>query len=128
MSVGAEVVQSMLAQLEARPDDLELRRRTAEQLDADGDRDRAIDVLAPLINLTGHDDDTQLPCLCKRCLPGAGRAAEAGGMQFVRSFAVSGKRVLHFWMLADQERDRAKVRASVASAMQERLSAQKARR
>jgi hypothetical protein len=118
----------MLAQLEARPDDLELRRRAAEALDAGGDRDQAMTVLAPLINLTGHDDDAELPCLCKRCLPAAGREAAAGGMQFVRSFAVFGKRVLHFWMLADQERDRAKVRASVASAMAARVAAQKAGR
>ena len=127
--MGAEDVQAMLAQLDARPDDLELRRRAAEALNAGGERDRAIEVLAPLINLTGHDDDAQLPCLCKRCLHTAGRTAEASGMQFVRSFAVSGKRVLHFWMLADQERDRTKVRASVASAMHDRLAAQaKARR
>lgn len=121
----AEDVQTLLAELDTRPEDLELRARAAEALDARGERDKAVALLAPLINLTGHDDDAQLPCLCKRCLPGAGREAEAAGMQFVRSFAVAGKRVLHFWMLADQEHDRAKLRGQVASAMHARLAAQR---
>jgi len=115
----------MLVQLQSRPDDLELRRRAAEALDAQGQRDDAIAVLAPLINLTGHDDDAQLPCLCKACLPTAGATAEAGGFSFHRSFAVVGKRVLHFWQLAEQEPERENVRASVAGALRARLAAVK---
>ena len=118
----------MLAELDARPEDAELRRRAAEALDAGGERDHAMTVLAKFINLTGHDEDAGLPCLCKACLPAAPRDAESAGMKFVRSFAVTGTRVLHFWMLAEQERDRAKVRAQVASALHTRLAAQKARR
>src|SRR5260221_7248066 len=90
----------MLVRLQSGPDDADLRRRAAE---ARGKPDDAAMVLAPLVNLTGHDADTGLPCLCRTCLPAAGRAAEANGMQFVRSFAVTGTRVLHVWQqLADQ--------------------------
>jgi len=121
--VGADEIRSLLIQLQAKPNDIKLRRRTAEALDASGQRDDATAVLAPLVNLTGHDDDTQLPCLCKACLPTAPEAADAAGMSFRRSFAISGTRVLHFWMLADQ--DRAAVRASVSAAMRARAAAQK---
>jgi hypothetical protein len=116
----------MLVQLQARPDDADLRRRAAEALDAQGKADDATLVLAPLINLTGHDDDAGLPCLCKKCLPGAPHAASADGLQFSRSFAVTGKRVLHFWQLADQHR--ADVRGSVAAALTDRLAAQKVKK
>jgi hypothetical protein len=123
--MAGDDVQALLVELATRPDDLELRARAADALDASGKRDEAVRVLAPFINLAGHDDDGQLPCLCKGCLPGAGPAAESGGMQFVRSFAIAGARVLHFWMLADQERERRQVRASVADAMRARLAAVK---
>jgi hypothetical protein len=115
----------MQAALAASPKDAELRRRVAEALDAAGKRDEAGTVLAAFINLTGHDDDTQLPCLCKRCLPNAGTNAEAAGLSFERSFAVHGTRVLHFWMLADQRGERAQVRASVAEAIGTRQQALK---
>jgi hypothetical protein len=124
--VGADEIRSMLIQLQARPDDAELRRRTAEALDAQGQRDDAAAVLAPLVNLTGHDNDAQLPCLCKKCLPLAGPTADAQGMAFRRTWAVVGTRVLHFWMLADQDSERAGIRQSVASALRQRFAAQKA--
>jgi hypothetical protein len=110
----------MLVQLQSRPDDGDLRRRVAELLDSQGKPDDAAMVLTPLVNVSGHEDDTGLPCLCKRCLPGAARTAEAAGMQFVRSFAVAGTRVLHFWQLADQHRG--EIRASVTAALQARLA------
>jgi hypothetical protein len=44
-------------------------------------------------------------------------------MAFKRSFAIAGMRVLHYWMLADQ--DRTAVRASVTAAIRARLAAQK---
>jgi hypothetical protein len=125
--MAADDVVKMLAELEARPSDHELRRRTAEALDDEDRHDEAAGVLAPLVNLTGHDEDVDLPCLCTRCLPLAGRVALARDMQFVRAFAVVGTRVLHFWLLAEQARDRAKVRASVTSALRVRLAAPKGR-
>jgi len=124
--MGADEIRSMLIRLSSTPGDPELRRAAAEALDAAGQRDDVWPILAPLVNLTGHDDDTGLPCLCKACLPGAGATAEASGMQFQRSFAVAGDRVLHFWMLAELEHERAAVRASVTAALQARLAAIKA--
>jgi len=126
--MGADEIRALLDQLQASPGDAELRRRAAEALDAAGRRDEALPVLAPLVNLAGHDDDVGLPCLCKRCLPAAGATAESAGMAFTRSFAVSGTRVLHFWQLVEQEGERAAIRASVASAMRARAAAVKAQR
>jgi hypothetical protein len=112
-------IQSMLVTLQSRPDDADLRRRAAEALDAQGRFDEAVVVLTPFVNLSAHEADTGLPCLCKACLPTAGRTAEAGGMEFTRSFASIKNRVLHFWQLADQTR--AAVRASVADALAVRI-------
>jgi hypothetical protein len=126
--MGADEIRALLDQLEASPGDAELRRRAAEALDAAGRRDEALPVLAPLVNLTGHDDDVGLPCLCKRCLPAASWSAEAAGMAFTRSFAVSGTRVLHFWQLTELEGERASVRASVETAMRTRATTLKERR
>ena len=117
-----EKTSAMLGELEKAPHDAELRRRAAEALDAAGKRTEAIELLAPLVNLTGHDDDVGLPCLCKKCLGEAPMAAESAGMQFQRSFAVAGDRVLHFWMLDELAGERAGVRASVASALKIRLA------
>ena len=124
--MGADEIRSLLIRLSSTPNDPELRRRAAEALDAAGQRDDVWPILAPLVNLTGHDDDTGLPCLCKTCLPRAGATAEASGMQFQRSFAVAGDRVLHFWMLSELDHERAAVRASVTAALQLRLATVKA--
>lgn len=119
--MGADI-RSLLDDLRAKPDDADLRRRAAEALDAAGQRAETLPVLAPLVNLTGHDDDAGLPCLCKRCLPSADATAESAGMQFTRSFAVHGTRVLYFWQLTELEGNRAAIRASVATAMRERAA------
>jgi len=124
--VGADEIASLLVKLRANPDDLDARRRAAEALDADGKRVDALTVLAPLVNLTGHDDDAGLPCLCKRCLAAAPAAAESEGMKFTPSFAVVETRVLHFWMLAELEHERASVRESVTTALAKRLAFVKA--
>ena len=91
----------------------------------------ADDPPAELINVTGHDGEAGLPCLCKACLPAAGEAAEASGMQFRRTWAVAGPRVLHFWVLAElagSEREVREVRDSVASALATRLARKRLRR
>lgn len=79
------------------------------------------DLPGELVNVTGHDVDVGLPCLCKACLPHAASTAEASGMQFQRSFAVAGTRVLHFWMLAELAGDERNVQATVADALAARL-------
>ncbi|MGH2897031.1 MAG: hypothetical protein ACRDMZ_00030 [Solirubrobacteraceae bacterium] len=77
----------MLAELAARPTDHELRRRAAEALDDEGRHDEVAGVLAPLVNLTGHDDDVELPCLFSAAQL-AERTASARDMHFVRAFAI----------------------------------------
>jgi hypothetical protein len=124
--MGNDDLDAVLARLEGSPRDHELRRIAAEALDDRGRREEAMETLAPLVNLTSHDEDG-LPCLCKDCIVRAGAETEAQGMRFVRSFAVVGTRVLHFWMLAELERERAAVRASVASALRQKLAKRKQR-
>jgi hypothetical protein len=51
-----------------------------------------------LINLTAHDAEAPLPCLCKRCLPQSPERAEAGGMAFTRSKVEVEGRALYYWM------------------------------
>jgi thioredoxin-like negative regulator of GroEL len=122
----ADEIQALLRKLEQAPNDFELRGRAADALDAAGRRDEALATLAPLVNVTGHDDDAGLPCLCKTCFARAGETAEAAGMTFRRSFAVARNRVLHFWTPRDL--DRPAVRRSVAEALHERLTPRKAAR
>lgn len=117
--MGVDEIQVLLGQLDNAPNDVALRSRAAEALDAAGRRAEAVALLAPLVNVSGHDDDTGLPCLCKLCLPRAGETAEAAGMTFKRSFAIANNRVLHFW--TPSELDRAPVRKSVAEALAIRL-------
>lgn len=115
----------MLDKLAKSPKDFELRRQAAEAIDrtiALGAERTEIDkVLSGFVNLTGHDDDAGLPCLCRECLPRAGVTAEAQGSKYFRSFVIAGTRVLHFWMLEDVSSDRTNVRASVHAALLKRL-------
>ena len=125
--VGADEIRLLLGKLAAAPGDVALRTEAAERLeaartDAAATRTEIDAVLAPLVNLAGHDDDTGLPCLCRDCLASAGTTASHDGTDFHRSFVVVGKRVLHFWMLAEQARQRTRVRASVRVALQKRLA------
>lgn len=119
--VGADDFAARLMRLASQPGDASLRLRIAEELDAKGES--AAPILAAFVNLTGHDDDAGLPCLCKRCLPSAPASAEAGGESFTQSFAVVGSRVLHYWQLSHQHRGQ--VRDSVTSALQARLARRK---
>lgn len=98
-----------------------LRARCAEELERRGELAQAQTVLAALVNFTGHDDAGPLPCLCKRCLPAAPVSAQAGGLTFRRSFAVSGTRVLHFWLPEELEPDRRELRRAVGQALRTRL-------
>jgi hypothetical protein len=50
------------------------------------------------INLTAHDPDSRLPCLCKRCLPQAPERAKTGGMEFTRSKVETEGKVLYYWL------------------------------
>ncbi|MFL5344775.1 MAG: hypothetical protein ACJ8AT_08275 [Hyalangium sp.] len=55
-------------------------------------------VAAGPINLTAHDPDSQLPCLCKRCLPTAPEHAKTGGMAFTRSKVETEGKFLYYWL------------------------------
>jgi hypothetical protein len=50
------------------------------------------------INLTAHDTEAKLPCLCKRCLPQAPEHATLQGMAFTRSQVETDGKALHYWM------------------------------
>ncbi len=123
--VGAVENRGLLEKLAKAPSDVALRRTVAEAVEAEiaagADRAEVDRVLAPLVNLTGHDDDTGLPCLCRDCLPRAGTVAEAADTKFHRSFVIDGSRVLHFWLLADQHGKRDSVRGEVRARLEERL-------
>jgi hypothetical protein len=50
------------------------------------------------INLTAHEPESPLPCLCKRCLPKAPGCAKAGGMEFTRTKVDTEDKVLYYWL------------------------------
>lgn len=120
--MGPDELISLLVQVIQRPDEPELRRRAAELLDQRGHGDEAMALLAPLVNFTGHDERSALPCLCKTCLPKAGAAVEHGGAKFQRSFAVHGSRVLYFWLIDELAAQRGEVKRAVGQALRGRLA------
>src|SRR5690606_15904508 len=89
-------LDALLGELTARPDDDALRERAARGLSERGRHEEAVEILAPLINLTAHDGPT-LPCLCRRCLAPERVEAEAEGLRFARRFVVARARVLYYW-------------------------------
>ncbi|PTL82815.1 hypothetical protein [Vitiosangium sp. GDMCC 1.1324] len=76
-----------------------------------------------LINLTAHDPQGPLPCLCRRCLPASSEHAEAGGMAFTRNRVETKRRVLHYWLPDDLLPDAQQVAKSVLDALHARLLA-----
>jgi hypothetical protein len=94
-----------LAALEGEPEDERLRERAARALSREGRHDDALRLLfepaGRLRNLTAHTRSrAPLPCLCKKCMAQAPAEVSADGGLFLREFAVSGSRVLLFWMPA----------------------------
>jgi hypothetical protein len=73
------------------------------------------------INLTAHEPDSPLPCLCKRCLPKAPERATAKGMAFTRSRVEAADRVLYYWLPDELLPDAARVSQSVLGALHARL-------
>jgi hypothetical protein len=119
--VATDEVVGLLASLAMRPDDVETRRRAAEMLEQSGQIEQALGLLAPFVNFTGHEEGGPLPCLCKRCVAQAPLRAETDGVPFQRAFAISGTRVLHYWLADELAGDRAEVRRSVGEALRQRL-------
>lgn len=120
--MASDELVALLVRVIQQPGELELRRRAAELLDQRGSTEEALVLLAPLINFTGHEEGSRLPCLCKACLPSAAAITETGGVAFHRSFAVHGSRVLHFWLAEELLDDRAEVKRAVGDALRGRLA------
>ncbi|WP_224248702.1 hypothetical protein [Hyalangium gracile] len=73
------------------------------------------------VNLTAHEPESKLPCLCKRCFPQAPERASAGGMEFIRSKVETDNRVLHYWMPTELLPRAPEVSKSVLGALLARL-------
>jgi hypothetical protein len=71
------------------------------------------------INLTKHDADSPLPCLCQKCLASAPETVH--GETYFRAQAAAQGRVLWFWVPTELKAELPAVLASVASRMAERL-------
>ena len=50
------------------------------------------------VQLAAHDDKSPLPCLCRKCLPGAAETIEAQGGTYFRAQAAAQGRLLWFWV------------------------------
>lgn len=120
--MATDELVALLVQVIQRPGEAELRRRAAELLEQRGLFAEALAVLASLVNFTGHEEAPALPCLCKTCLASAGVKAETSGMTFTRAFAVSGTRVLHFWLADELAAQRGEVRRAVGEALRSKLA------
>ncbi len=86
-----------------------------------GNTTTAAPVDAGPINLTAHDPESPLPCLCKRCLPSAPERAAKGGMEFTRSRVEAEDRVLYYWLPDELLPKAPEVSKSVLGALLARL-------
>jgi hypothetical protein len=75
----------------------------------------------PRINLTAHDTQGPLPCLCRHCLPRSGERAEAGGMSFLRTRVEAEGRTLFYWLPEELQPDTGRVAESVQNILSHRL-------
>lgn len=81
----------------------------------------AAPVEAGPVNLTAHDPDSPLPCLCKRCLPKAPERASKGGMEFTRSKVEAESKALYYWLPNELLPKAPEVSRSVLGALLARL-------
>jgi hypothetical protein len=122
--MASDELVALLVQVIQRPGEVDPRRKAAELFEqrGAGAGDEAMAMLSTLVNFTGHEERTRLPCLCKTCLAKSGATAEVEGVQFRRSFAVHGTRVLWFWLVEELAEQRAEVKRAVAGALRGRLA------
>lgn len=123
---------SLLAELDARPDDASLRERAARALDADDRPAQAVALLQQgLIHFNAHEPGL-LPCLCRRCIVPDHRQTSAAGNEFERDFVVAEGsprgRVLFFWvpdeLVKGQDQNsaqRRRMRRSVLAGLRSRI-------
>jgi hypothetical protein len=115
--------ETLLAALDARPEDASLRDQAARALYAVGRRREAVALLqAGFVHLNAHDTGS-LPCLCKRCLDPEVDRAVVSGTEFLRDHALAQGRVLFYWMPASLAGAVSEVRRGVAARLRSRLPA-----
>ena len=73
------------------------------------------------VNLTRHEDNAPLPCLCVRCLPAAPEVIEINGSPFFRAQTDLFERILWFWVPAELLSDLPSVTQSVQSRLRGRI-------
>jgi hypothetical protein len=116
----SEATLALRDKLRLEPHDDALRERVARALHEEGELAEALRELAPLVNLTAHDDDV-LPCLCREHLGAAPLAASVEGVGFRRSFTIGGGRVLHYWIPDELAGDEGELSRSVRVGLLRRL-------
>lgn len=118
-------VDSLIAELDANPDDVSLRERAARALERDGRPAEAVKLLQDaFIQLNAHEP-ALLPCLCRRCMAPAETTVTISGTTYHRDFVVAGAepqpRVLFFWIPEMLMAERRRVRRSVHTGLRSRL-------
>jgi hypothetical protein len=84
---------------------------------AGGSTEAATEATPARINLTAHDPESPVPCLCKRCLPKAPEHAETQGMAFTRSHVEMDNKVLYYWLPDELAAQASTVSRSVLGAL-----------
>ncbi len=64
-------------------------------------------------NLTAHEPNPPLPCLCKACLAAAPLTATVEGLTFKRLEVRAASRVLHAWYAEELDDELPRLRASM---------------
>jgi hypothetical protein len=124
--MGARVkprsADAMLDALRANEKDDALRERTARALEREGRHAESAQTLASAYVLLNAHGRGALPCLCKRCFVAhEARIELASGEKYRREFVVAERRALFFWVPDGLDKEAARVRASVRTAMREWL-------
>ena len=73
------------------------------------------------VNLTAHDADSPMPCLCQKCLASAPETLVVQGATFIRAQAAAQGRILWFWVPVELKAELAAVVESVSGRMQKSL-------
>jgi hypothetical protein len=103
-----------------RANDAEAEDQARAQIDTD--LNAALARLRQHGPLLAKHEETSLPCLCRRCLHPENASADAEGTRYVRDFVVAHGRTLFYWMPEELLPEAKQVRASMRSAVRDRLS------
>lgn len=103
-------------------DDLRVESEARALFDR-GDAAGAIAYLGDHAILFARHEVTSLPCLCARCLRPEPSAITAEGVPYLRDFVIKSYRALFYWAPAELSGNAGQMRASMRSALRERLRA-----